>query len=708
MVACSYSAVAMAEKEALKKVEDQLNCPVCRDVYVSPKTLQCLHVFCQACLERLVFQDEQGPPVLSCPNCRRITPVPASGVAGLQPAFLINDLLDITGELRREQEPATAEQAGSSSASSLPPAQEGVSYCSEHTREELKLYCETCGTLVCEQCTMKAGQHYSHDCALIEPAFETYKNEIAPLLESVNKQATCIDEILFQLEKGGGEVSDQQAAIEADIHDTINRLHQVLDIRKTELIARLHQVTQRKQKDLAAQKDQAETIRAQLSSCQDYMKQSIETDRLDEALKMKTTVLKQVKELTTTVQPDALRPNTKANITFSASDNNTTALCRHVGQILSGSPDPSNCRATDESLEVGFVGQTSTVALQTFNTEGEPCAEPVTSLECKLVSDLTNVEVTGSCKELKELNQYEISYQPTIKGRHHLHISIQGQPIRESPFCIAVTSSITTLGAPIHTITKLNKPWGIAINQEGEMVVTERFIGQMSTFTPNGKKIQTIDLKGLRLLGLTLDRDGNILVADDTSNCIRRYSPEGQLLVSAGKGGGRLPFNCPDGIAVNPINNRMYVTDSSNHRLQVLNSDLTFSATFGEYGSNVGQFSCPSGIACDGAGNVYVADSANNRVQVFTAEGEFLRTIGRQGSGKGELDWPVGVALDSSSTHVYVSDSKNHRIVVFTPEGRFVTSFGADVENFVPYGLAVDNCGVVHVCDCGNNTIQMF
>ena len=591
------SSLTMAEK-ALKKVEDQLNCSICLDVYTDPKMLHCFHVFCKTCLRKLVFRDEQGQLVLSCPNCRHITPVPANGVAGLQPAFLINHLLDITEDLKREKDaPAIAERADSSSASLPLPQEEVSTFCSEHVKEELKLYCETCGELICLHCALKTGKHHNHDYTLIEEAFDECKKEIGSLLEPINRKLASVDEVLTQFDKGNGEISDQQAAIEADIHDTINELHQVLDIRRTELISRLHQLTQRKLKDLAAERDQAETIHAQLSSCQDYMKQSIGTDRWGEALKMKTTVLKHVKKLTTTVQPDALKPNTKADIIFSASAN-IIDFCRHFGQVsTSGSPDPSKCHATGKGLEVGIVGQTSTAILQAFNSKGEPCTESVTSLKCKVVSDLTGATATGSFKKLEGQNRYEISYQPAIKGRHQLHISIQGQPIRESPFHPAVTSSVMNLGAPIHTIAGFDEPWGIAINHKGEIVVSERGSGHISTYTPSGKKLRTIDLEGLQLFGLTLDREGNIIVGEDTNNSIRKYSPEGQLLASVGTRGTRpLQFHAPRDIAINTRNNKVYVADCNNHRIQVLNSDLSFSTTFGKQGKDKGQFDSPSGL----------------------------------------------------------------------------------------------------------------
>ena len=84
----------------------------------------------------------------------------------------------------------------------------------------------------------------------------------------------------------------------------------------------------------------------------------------------------------------------------------------------------------------------------------------------------------------------------------------------------------------------------------------------------------------------------------------------------------------------------MYVAETDNNRVQVLNSDLTFSHTFGRKGSGKGQFNWPYGVACDSSGNVYVTDTNNQRVQVFTAEGKFLRMFGRHGDKKGELEGP--------------------------------------------------------------------
>ena len=96
-------------------------------------------------------------------------------------------------------------------------------------------------------------------------------------------------------------------------------------------------------------------------------------------------------------------------------------------------------------------------------------------------------------------------------------------------------------------------------------------------------------------------------------------------------------FNALREIVFNPFNEKLYVADCSNNRVQVLNSDLTFFSKFGEIGSGKGQFNFPNGIACDSAGKVYVAEFYNHRIQVFTAERQFLRAFGKHEQGKGEL-----------------------------------------------------------------------
>ena len=69
---------------------------------------------------------------------------------------------------------------------------------------------------------------------------------------------------------------------------------------------------------------------------------------------------------------------------------------------------------------------------------------------------------------------------------------------------------------------------------------------------------------------------------------------------------------------------------------------------------------CP---VIDGAGNVYVSECSNDRIQVFDSQGIFLRKWGSEGSGDGEFIRPQELAIDGDG-NVYVSDRDNNRIQV--------------------------------------------
>ena len=252
--------LAMAEK-VIKKLDEQLNCSICLDTYTDPKVLQCFHIYCTKCLIPLV-RGRQGQLTLTCPACRQVTPIPTNGVRGLQSAFQINDFIGIRDDLKKVKDLIPSQEPGvEGDATSQTPSKKTTHYCSEHADRELELYCETCNELICYKCIAKGSKHHDHDYAPLDEAFDRYKGEIMPSLEPMEKQLKTIHTALAELDTHSGEISDQRVTIEASIiYDTIRRLHEILVIRKTELIGQLHQMIQRKLKDIASQRDQMETI----------------------------------------------------------------------------------------------------------------------------------------------------------------------------------------------------------------------------------------------------------------------------------------------------------------------------------------------------------------------------------------------------------------------------------------------------------------
>jgi hypothetical protein len=136
-------------------------------------------------------------------------------------------------------------------------------------------------------------------------------------------------------------------------------------------------------------------------------------------------------------------------------------------------PDPTKCRVMGEGLRAAVVGEMSTVALCSFDSENNLCGRPITSLEAEFVSEVTRSRISCTVQRTRP-DQYQISYQPIVKGRHQLHVKAEGQHIGRSPYNLLVSSPVDKLSTPILTIGGVKGPWGVAINQRGEAVVTEK------------------------------------------------------------------------------------------------------------------------------------------------------------------------------------------------------------------------------------------
>ena len=737
--------------QALKKLADQLECSICLDSFTDPKLLQCFHVFCKDCLEPLVLQNQHGLS-LRCPNCRRSTLIPANGVSGLQPAFYVHHLFEIRDALQKVKQGLegqktkcekckkrevngfcrdcgkfvcevcmeihqtweeysthnviSLEQLKSDATEMVPPTKKTL-YCSKHSGKELDLFCETDQELICQHCIVKT--HRDHQYDLVSEAFPKHRDIIASHLEPVRQQLNTVNKAVQDLGTAQDQIMDQRATIEADIQTKIRQLHEAVEVRKTKLIGQLDQMTQQKLKTLSIQRDELELVQTRLNSCLQFVSDSLKTGSEGEILAMEKSVVQQVKETCAEFDTNKLPPQEQADMALAASSELLPA-CQQFGQVRSG-VCPEKCYATGEGLEVATVGEQSTATVHAIDTRDSKCAKPLPLISCELVPS-SGERMKGEVKPSKS-SEYQVDYRPTRRGRHQLHIKVCDQHIRGSPFTVV---ALRKLEAPARTITGLNRPWGVAVDKRGQIIIAE-WGGHCISIYSTGKKIRSFGQKGsapgqfLCPCGVAVDRAGSILVVDRGNHRIQKFTAHEKHPASVGSDGNKpLQFSYPVGIGISP-SEKVYVCDGSSHQVQILNYDLSFSSSFGSGGSGDGHLNYPCDVAFDSRGSVYVADNGNHRIQVFTKDGRFLRKFGEKGGGHGELNNPVCVAIDSDNV-VYVSEGDNHRISLFTSEGHFVRSFGTRGQGpgqfDRPRGIVVDKDGLVYVCDSTNGRLQIL
>ena len=164
-------------------------------------------------------------------------------------------------------------------------------------------------------------------------------------------------------------------------------------------------------------------------------------------------------------------------------------------------------------------------------------------------------------------------------------------------------------------------------------------------------------------------------------------------------------FSCPFGVAVN-ARDEIAVTDWSNHRVQIFNSDGKYLRSFGREGNNVGEFKYSKGITFHKNGNIFVVDQSNHRIQIFSGEGEYVGMFGGYGSLDSQLSDPCGLSVDSDG-NIIVADTGNKLIKIFSPDGKFLMKIGG--QSSLNYPVHCVQCGgYLIVSDNKEHCINVF
>jgi hypothetical protein len=275
----------------------------------------------------------------------------------------------------------------------------------------------------------------------------------------------------------------------------------------------------------------------------------------------------------------------------------------------------------------------------------------------------------------------------------------QEQPIFMGTLNVPYT---TTLG---HFFT----PRGITVGADGSVFILEQYGYRLVKLNPAGEQQWVVGAPGLFTdadtgfgdywAGLegnpAVDAAGRIYVPDTSNDRVQILNPDGSFYNRIGMtrngGSDNTRLSCPTTTAINPVNGDILVADKCNQRIQVFSADtLAYKATLGETGvsgSDNAHFNSAWGLAVDSKGTVYVADTENFRVQkcTYTTGTNFSCTTftGETGVYGNEYNHlhPLAVAVDGAG-HVFAADDWNSRVQVFNASGGYLTTLGGGWGNY--------------------------
>jgi uncharacterized protein (TIGR03437 family) len=244
---------------------------------------------------------------------------------------------------------------------------------------------------------------------------------------------------------------------------------------------------------------------------------------------------------------------------------------------------------------------------------------------------------------------------------------------------------------------------------------------------------------------VAVDAEGNVYVADSGNICVRKVTPDGAVTTVAGNGrpgfagdGGpavTAEFRSLNGLALDAAGN-LYIADQANNRIRKVSLDGTITTVAGNgqrgFSGDGGpaveaQLGAAADVGVDAVGNLYIADPVNQRIRkvspdgiISTVAGSGQRASGGDGgpASEAQLNLPGGVAVDAAG-NLYIADSSNFRIRRVTADGIITTVAGSGTPGFsgdggpaeqaqigLLRGIATDVDGALLIADAANQRIR--
>uniref|UniRef100_A0A8C5THU5 E3 ubiquitin-protein ligase TRIM71 n=1 Tax=Malurus cyaneus samueli TaxID=2593467 RepID=A0A8C5THU5_9PASS len=788
-------------------------CPLCKEMCGSPllrgrrrlllrgpprrlHVLPCLHAFCRQCLEAQRHPGAGDALKLRCPICdQKVVISEPSGMDALPSSnFLLSNLLEVVvvaaaaDEQKNGRAAGPAPPAGSgggraplqllrrgnaassrcldcqehlcdncvrahqrvrsprtTSSSASPPAPpppapprrspsaplprlaynilsvfpDRASYCQHHDDEVLHLYCDTCSVPICRECTM--GRHVGHTFIYLQDALQDSRTLTIQLLADAQQGRQAIQLSIEQAQAVAEQVEMKAKVVQSEVKVVTTRHKKALEERECELLWKVEKIRQVKAKSLYLQVEKLRQNLNKLDNTISAVQQVLEEGRTMDILLARDRMLAQVQELKNV--RGLLQPQEDDRIMFTPPDQALYMAVKSMGFVSSGAFAPLT-KATGEGLKRALQGKVASFTVIGYDHDGEPRLSGGDMISAVVMGPDGNL--FGADVSDQQNGTYVVSYRPQLEGEHLVSVMMCNQHIENSPFKVVVKSGRSYIGIGLPGLSfgsegdsdgKLCRPWGVSVDKEGYIIVADRSNNRIQVFKPCGTFHHKFGTLGSRPgqfdrpAGVACDASRRIIVADKDNHRIQIFTFEGQFILKFGeKGTKNGQFNYPWDVAVN-AEGKILVSDTRNHRVQLFGHDGVFLNKYGFEGALWKHFDSPRGVTFNHEGHLVVTDFNNHRLLVIHPDCQSARFLGSEGTGNGQFLRPQGVAVDQEG-RIIVADSRNHRVQIFESNGSFLCKFGTQGSGFGqmdrPSGIAVTPDGMIVVVDFGNNRILVF
>ncbi len=259
----------------------------------------------------------------------------------------------------------------------------------------------------------------------------------------------------------------------------------------------------------------------------------------------------------------------------------------------------------------------------------------------------------------------------------------------------------------------------VAVDTDDNVWLYSRSSHPVMQFTPNGRLLRawSEDPKFSNhqgaAHGMAIGPDAGVWLVDREVHTIYKFSPGGRALLTIGsfaaqQGTNDSPyaFFRPAGIAFDSRGNAYVADGYKNTRVAKYGPTGDYIKHWGGSGDAPGQFNLVHGVTLDDQDRVYVADRGNKRIQVFDSDGKFLNAWS-DGTGT-----PWNVAFDAREKVIWICDGDLGRVQKLSLDGKLLGRFGSDGQAagqlHQVHSIAVDSTGAIYAAETVNQRLQKF
>lgn len=724
--------VAVEPLESLDGKDE--NCKHCQKKLVLPRVLSCLHFFCDPCISKLTL--ESSCESIQCPICDQITKAP-KGSTSLPFHFILTNILDLattdistllcTSCKSKEEAISRCNGCANFLCADCDKAHRTMRcfeehqvvtleangtihkplYCSVHATENLKYFCYSCETPVCNECLISDHKATEHRYEIISEAEKDMRMEVEKLLMNTRNKIDYCDSENSKLGSSLQELQQQHDTAHNEIIKAYDVILSAIEKRKEQSLSDLGCLHAEREIKIMEQLHLIEKKTEQMEYCAMFTRKLLDNGNGHEILSMKKMISQQLTKLIDTI------PKVNVNYSFEFISNikkfeelapeifgkfrtESTVIPKESTPppTLPGIPSLHN---STKNITLNGSGGSSSVTNGSISvTASSPISLPTSSMQSSFDGDMSN-GINSFGKGFSSLipsslmtpesptpnaiipaNQLNVP-QVSSMVEYNLH-RLASFAERTSP---DLSDSIIPPVAPVGSNFLLDE----MLNGGDQQIINNlQALAKIGDMTNGGNTLNNLGMIDNFISPSPILQTPSTLPGinnDLKMNCYSQFRGH-----DGGPSQGNNQSNLSNGIGRNKA------------------LSMQIRVKFGALGQSRGQFNSPHGFCLGLDEEIIVADTNNHRIEVFEKTGAYKFHFGVPGKEEGQLWFPRKVAVMRTNSKFVVCDRGNERsrMQIFTKNGHYIKKIAIRYIDIVA-GLAVTNQGHIVAVDSVSPTV---